>query len=199
MLRSRENSPILQDRVISPAPSNASTPPPTPLMKNLPHSLLLLALTFLLSGCAGSRYYEYRYIPGKTATLRHGVATAPPRAPARVHAAIAAGNRIAGRPYQRGGGHGNRATTGYDCSGATSYILREAGLMHGSRTSRGFKKYGSKGEGDWITVWARDGHVFLVIAGLRYDTGWKPGPESPGWTTRRRPLKRYVPRHPRGW
>jgi len=167
-------------------------------MRPLPFLCLLL----LLAGCAGPRSWHYRYIPGQTATLENGIATAPARAPARVRAAIEAGNRIARLPYARGGGHGNRrgtVATAYDCSGATSYILREAGLLRGSMPSHGFRRYGEPGEGDWITVHARPGHVFLVIAGLRYDTGWKPGPEGPGWTTRSRPLRGYRARHPEGW
>jgi hypothetical protein len=39
--------------------------------------------------------------------------------------------------------------------------------------SSSFRNYGSGGrEDDWISVWARKGHVFLVVAGLRFDTGW---------------------------
>ncbi|HWL54707.1 MAG TPA: peptidoglycan endopeptidase [Chthoniobacteraceae bacterium] len=155
----------------------------------------LLAILFL-SGCAGPPDYVYRYRRGKTATLHGGVAAAPSQAPPRVRAAIAAGNRIAGHAYRYGGGHGRQVAPGYDCSGATSYILREAGLMRGSMPSNGFRHYGKKGEGDWISVYARKGHVFLVIAGLRYDTGWKRGPEGPGWTTQRRPTRGYVVRHP---
>lgn len=169
-------------------------------MRPLPLFCSLLLLFF--AGCAGPRFYRYRYIPGRTATLENGLATAPAQAPARVRAAIEAGNRIARLPYAMGGGHGEQQgglATAYDCSGATSYVLREAGLLRGSMPSRGFRRYGEPGEGDWITVYARRGHVFLVVAGLRYDTGWKPGPEGPGWTTRTRPLRGYRARHPSGW
>lgn len=58
--------------------------------------LTVLLAILLLSGCAGSPDYVYRYRPGKTATLHGGIATAPSQAPPRVRAAIAAGNRIAG-------------------------------------------------------------------------------------------------------
>src|SRR5688572_2770097 len=67
--------------------------------------LACVALAVVLSACSSPRY-EYRYVPGKTATLQGGYAVAPPAAPAQVQMAIAAANRIAGSPYARGGGHG---------------------------------------------------------------------------------------------
>jgi hypothetical protein len=115
-----------------------------------------------------------------------------------LHPAIAAGNRIAGMPYRRGGGHARLNDTAYDCSGAASYILRESGLMRDSMPSKGFRRYGRSGEGDWISIYARRDHVFLVIAGLRFDTGWTRGPEGPQWTTQSRPANGSVIRHPDG-
>lgn len=128
---------------------------------------------------------------------KNGYAIAPNRAPAVVKAAIAAGNRIRHAPYQFGGGRGRPGDYGFDCSGATSYVLRAAGVMNGFGTSSTFKSYGKSGEGDWITVWARDGHVFLSVAGLRFDTGWH-GEKGPRWATKSRPAKGYVVRHPPG-
>ncbi len=157
---------------------------------------LLLTIT-LLASCA-QPYYVYRYVPGRTADLRDGYATAPPTAPAQVQAAVAAGNRIAGLPYARGGGHAIGDAGAYDCSGAVSYVLREAGLLHDSMPSRGFRKYGESGEGEWISVYARRGHVFLAVAGLRFDTGWTSQPHGPQWTTRDRPANGCVIRHPNG-
>ncbi len=156
---------------------------------------LLLAL--FLTGCA-SPSYHYQYVPGRTASLTDGLATAPASAPPAVQAAVAAGNRIAGLPYQYGGGHGPGLDTGYDCSGATSYILRAAGRLEASTTSTGFRSYGRSGEGKWISLYARRGHVFLVVAGLRYDTGWGTGARGPRWTTVSRPAKGAVIRHPTG-
>src|SRR4051794_24591151 len=61
---------------------------------------------------------------GETAVLGpDGKAAAPASAPAEVKAVIAAGNRIAGRPYKYGGGHGSWEDSGYDCSGSESYAL----------------------------------------------------------------------------
>lgn len=160
-------------------------------------TLFLLPLLALLAGC-GCPGYTYRYVPGKTAHKAGGYAVAPPEAPPQVHAAIAAGNRIAGLPYGYGAGHGNGEDTAYDCSGAASYVLRNAGLMSGVRTSRGFRNYGEAGPGEWITVWAKRGHVFMSVAGLRFDTGWTKGPKGPQWTTRDRPADGCVMRHPAG-
>lgn len=160
-------------------------------------SLCVLPLLALLSACS-SPSYTYRYVPGRTAQLVGGYAVAPLAAPPEVQAAIAAGNRIAGLPYGYGGGHGLEVDSAYDCSGATSYVLRAAGKLDGSRTSTGFRKYGEPGEGEWITIYARKGHVFLSVAGLRFDTGWTRGPKGPQWTTRDRPASGAVLRHPPG-
>lgn len=159
--------------------------------------LFLLASLVLQSGCSAPRY-EYRYVSGKTARLRNGYAEAPPKAPQAVHAAIAAGNRIAGLPYCYGGGHGKELAKAYDCSGAASYVLREAGLLKGVCTSTEFRHFGNSGEGKWITVYARKGHVFLSVAGLRFDTGWAERREGPQWTTLSRPADGTTLRHPAG-
>lgn len=158
---------------------------------------ILLLAGLLLAGCQ-SPTYEYRYVPGRTATLEGGYAIAPEQAPDRVRMAIAAGNRIAGASYRRGGGHGRGNDDAFDCSGATSYVLRAAGLMQGDMPSSGFRRYGASGRGEWIDIYARRGHVFLSVAGLRFDTGWNGHEEGPRWTTRSRPAKGAVIRHPRG-
>ncbi len=144
--------------------------------------------------------YSYKFEHGKSAILTpQGYAIAPRKAPRAVKAAIAAGNRINGMPYRMGGGHGRHHDSAYDCSGATSFVLKEAGKLRGDMPSKGFKKYGRDGYGDWMTVYAKDGHVFLVVAGLRFDTGWhQGGARGPRWTTRGRPADEYVVRHPPG-
>lgn len=155
------------------------------------------ALLFL-SGCAGPPPYTYRYVPGKTAILRDGYAIAPPAAPEDVQAVVAAGNRIAGLPYGYGAGHARGFDTAYDCSGAVSFLLRAAGRLRDPMPSSGFRHYGARGPGRWVSIYARRGHVFAVVAGLRYDTGWTGGPSGPQWTTRSRPTRGYVVRHPAG-
>lgn len=153
----------------------------------------------MMTGCASTPPYVYEYIPGRTATLAaDGTAIAPSRAPAAVQAAISAGNEIAGSTYVYGGGHGG-GLGGFDCSGAASYVLRAAGRLRDSMPSDGFRRYGESGPGRWISVYARDGHVFLVVAGLRFDTGWTGYQNSgPRWTRRTRPADDCVIRHPPG-
>ena len=128
--------------------------------------------------------------------LVNGLAVAPPDAPAVVHRAVAAGNRLQKMPYKWGGGHAKLNDDGYDCSGTVSYVLREAGLMKDQMTSRGFFNYGEPGKGEWITVWVRDGHVFMIVGGLRLDTGGSTRRTGPRWKTKNRSYKGLVARHP---
>ena len=164
--------------------------------------LLLLPFAGFLTSCSSQvkakRPVSYRFNHGRTAMLKNGVAYAPRRAPAAVKKAIAAGNRLQGKPYKWGGGHARHSDSGYDCSGTTSYVLREAGLLKGSLTSKGFFNYGKKGEGDWITVYVRNGHVFMTVAGLRLDTGGSRGSTGPRWKTATRHGKGHVMRHHKG-
>ena len=160
-------------------------------------ALFLLPVLALLSACA-SPSYTYHYVPGKTADKVGRMAVAPPAAPPAVHAAVAAANRIAGLPYCYGAGHGNGVDSAYDCSGAASYVLRGAGKLGEAETSGSFRNYGEPGPGEWITIYAKKGHVFMSVAGLRYDTGWTDGPKGPQWTMRDRPADGCVLRHPVG-
>ena len=177
-------------------------PPLSRRLADWPGRIVGLLAAVLLVGCAGGpREYVYHYVPGRTATVAEdGTAVAPSRAPRVVRAAIDAGNRIAGEPYVYGGGHGPVERGGFDCSGSTSYVLRSIGRLRGALTSDEFRHYGKGGEGDWIDIYARRGHVFLVIAGLRFDTGWNGGSHDTGprWSTRRRATDGCVIRHPPG-
>lgn len=144
------------------------------------------------------RPVSYRFEYGRTAMLKNGIAYAPRNAPAAVKRAIAAGNRLQGKPYKWGGGHARHQDSGYDCSGTVSYVLREAGLLRGSMPSRGFFDYGKKGEGKWITIYIRRGHVFMTVAGLRLDTGGPGGETGPRWKPETRRSIGHVMRHPAG-
>ena len=95
---------------------------------------------------------------------------APAGAPAAVQEMIDAGNAIATLPYIWGGGHGSFVSPGYDCSGSVSYVLAAAGLLSAPETSSEFMSYGDAGEGQWVTIHATDGHVWMTIAGWRFDT-----------------------------
>jgi hypothetical protein len=164
--------------------------------------LILLLLTALLqTSCFQKKATTpvvYKFDPGRTAMLKDGYAFAPRKAPKEVIAAIAAGNRLQGKPYKWGGGHARHNDSGYDCSGTVSYVLREAGIIRGSMPSKGYLNYGKRGEGDWITIYSRNGHVFMTIAGLRLDTGGDGHRSGPRWKPWRRGVKGYIMRHPPG-
>jgi hypothetical protein len=115
--------------------------------------------------------------PGQQAKiLPNGLAAAPADAPAAVRRAIAAGNQLITKPYVYGGGHGQPLTelgSGYDCSGATSYILHGAGVFGlYAEDSTGLESFGQPGPGAWITVYANSGHAFIDVAGVVMNTAW---------------------------
>jgi hypothetical protein len=137
---------------------------------------------------------------GDSATLGpDGRASAPSDAPAEVKAVIAAANRIVGKPYKYGGGHGSWEDSGYDCSGSESYALHGGGFVDSPLTSGDFERWGAAGRGEWITSYANSGHSYLVVAGLRFDTGWHGGGQGPRWSSEMRPSSGYVVRHPAGF
>jgi cell wall-associated NlpC family hydrolase len=110
-------------------------------------------------------------VPGVATLLPNGKALAPAGAPRNVRKAINAANRIRKKPYRWGGGHRRWKDKGYDCSGAVSYVLHAAGLLKRPLPSGPLaRSWGSRGRGQWITVYANRGHVYAVIAGLRWDT-----------------------------
>jgi len=171
-------------------------------MKRLIVLLLMLPALAGLSSCAkqvkAKQPVSFHFQPGRTAMLKNGVAYAPRNAPPAVKRAIAAGNQLQGKPYKWGGGHARHRDSGYDCSGAASFVLREAGLLKGSLTSRGFLNYGKRGAGRWITVYTKDGHVFLTVAGLRLDTGGSSSRSGPKWKPETRQSLGHYMRHPPG-
>jgi hypothetical protein len=133
------------------------------------------------------------------ATLVDGQAVPPPGAPPAVKAAIVAANHIAGRPYVWGGGHLSWTTRGYDCSGAVGFALHGAGLLDTTMVSGQLAYWGLGGTGSWITVYANAEHVYMVIAGLRFDTRDDlPGVSGPRWHTERVEPRGFAARHPAG-
>ena len=83
---------------------------------------------------------------------------------------IEAGNSIARTPYLWGGGHGKWLDKGYDCSGSVSYALASAGLLNAPLDSGRLMGWGEPGKGKWVTIYTNPGHVYLVVAGVRFDT-----------------------------
>jgi peptidoglycan hydrolase CwlO-like protein len=100
----------------------------------------------------------------------HGMVQPPAGAPAAVAQVIAAGNAIATLPYIYGGGHASFQANGYDCSGSVSYALAAAGLVSSPMVSGQFEDWGEPGPGRWITIYANAGHVWMTVAGWRFDT-----------------------------
>lgn len=137
--------------------------------------------------------------PTGTATLGpDGKAIPPADAPPQVVAIINAANEIVGKPYKYGGGHGDWDDSGYDCSGAESYALHGADLVSRPLNSTEFMSWGEPGEGQWVTSYAHGGHSFLVVAGLRFDTGYNDGASGPRWSDKMRPTGGFTARHPEG-
>jgi peptidoglycan hydrolase-like protein with peptidoglycan-binding domain len=137
-------------------------------------------------------------VPGNRAkVLRDGTAAAPANAPAEVKRVIASGNEIAKLPYKWGGGHAQWRDTGYDCSGSLTYAFRTT-FRRGRFPTFGYSGWGAPGPGRWITTYASSGHVYMVVAGLRFDSS---GLRIAGsrWTTQARSSSGFVPRHPVGF
>jgi peptidoglycan hydrolase-like protein with peptidoglycan-binding domain len=126
-----------------------------------------------------------------------GLAVAPAGAPPQVQAIIAAGNQIASKPYKYGGGHGNWNDTGYDCSGSVSFALHGAGLLDEAMPSGSFTSWGDAGPGQWVTIYANGGHIYMVVAGLRFDTSGRSN-HNTRWQTEQRSSDGYTVRHPPG-
>jgi septal ring factor EnvC (AmiA/AmiB activator) len=100
----------------------------------------------------------------------NGMVQPPADAPEAVKEMIAAGNAIATLPYIYGGGHASFQADGYDCSGSVSYVLAAAGLVTSPMVSGQFDGWGDPGPGRWVTIYSNADHVWMTIAGWRFDT-----------------------------
>ncbi|HEY3728396.1 MAG TPA: hypothetical protein VGL51_14560 [Solirubrobacteraceae bacterium] len=146
--------------------------------------------------------------PGpKAQLLSSGQAAAPQDAPAAVKAIIAAGNQIVGKPYLYGGGHGlplDQVAPTYDCSSSVEHLLYGARLLPvGYDAASGtLESFGGPGLGRWVTIYASADHVFMYVAGLRWDTHNAAGPQDGssgiGWHPLVRSSTGFVARHPVG-
>ena len=136
-------------------------------------------------------------VGSRARVLPDGRAVAPQDAPQIVRDVIRTANVIAKTPYLWGGGHGSWSAVGYDCSGSVSFALAGAGLLDAPLTSGELANWGAPGPGRWITVYANDGHVFMEVAGLRFDTGALPGAGT-RWQASGRDTSAFAARHPGG-
>ena len=190
-----------------------------PLRHILPRALVLTAcLLVCLPAAFASAQAEpsngaaspndARYQPAKKAKIVNGYAIPPKSAPRRVKQAMAAANEIVGKPYKYGGGHASVKDRGYDCSGTVSYALIGGHLLKGPLDSSSFMSWARPGKGKWISVYTNPGHAYVVIAGLRLDTGNRdpngrrygqaPG-SGPRWNKNMRDPSGYTVRHPYGF
>ncbi len=139
--------------------------------------------------------------------LPDGQAAAPADAPPAVQQIIAAGNQIAGKPYEVGGGHGlalSEIASTYDCSSSVEHLLYGARLLPVTydAPSGTLESFGEPGPGRWVTLYANADHVFMYVAGLRWDTHNAAGPDDGstgiGWHPLIRSSAGFVARHPAG-
>jgi len=139
--------------------------------------------------------------------LPNGLAAAPAAAPLAVREIIAAGNQIVGKPYVYGGGHGlalSDVAPAYDCSSAVEHLLYGGGLLPLTydAPSGTLESFGQPGAGRWVTLYASADHVFMYVAGLRWDTHNAAGPGDGstgiGWHPLIRSDAGFAARHPVG-
>jgi cell wall-associated NlpC family hydrolase len=172
-------------------------------------ALMVPALAHAQTGTAtgGVSPTDPAFQPAGKAKLVNGIAIPPVDAPPEVVSAINAANEIVTKPYRYGGGHRRGfIDSGYDCSGSVSYALHGAGLLDSPLDSSSFMRWGEAGRGKWMTIYTNPGHAFLMIAGLRFDTGYrsrlsrqlgaKPG-TGPRWDVKRS-TRGFRARHPLG-
>jgi len=138
-------------------------------------------------------------VAGSRVVIKNGLAYAPAAAPLAVKKVIWAGNTIRSRPYFYGGGHAAWLDRrGYDCSGSVGFALHGGGLLGQTMASGDFTSYGDRGKGQWITIYANGGHMFMVVAGARFDTSGASSARS-RWQKDLRSGSGYAVRHPRGF
>src|SRR4029077_15399212 len=120
---------------------------------------------------------------------------------------IGAGNKLVGKPYLYGGGHGvplSEVSPAYDCSSSVEHLLYGArlGPVGFDAPSGTLESFGAPGPGSWVTLYANPDHVFMYVAGLRWDTHNAAGPAAGGsgigWPPMIRSSAGFVARHPVG-
>ena len=114
-----------------------------------------------------------------------------------------------GRGYRFGAGHGTALGSigpraPLDCSSAASLILQHGGVFDSSTawtSTRLADRWGAIGEGQYVTLWANDEHVWLEFKldadhGERFDPTPSHLAPNAGWlSTRKGPTADYTPRH----
>ena len=172
---------------VAPAPAQA---PPTGAPKPSRGSSASADLALARPSTAGDGIRQATALP-------NGIALPPLEAPQAVREMIEAGNVIARSPYLWGGGHGKWVDRGYDCSGSVSFVLASAGYLEAPLASGPLMSWGEPGPGRWVTIYSHQGHVFMEVAGIRFDTS---GTRVNGsrWQNELRSTAGFVARHPPG-
>ena len=129
----------------------------------------------------------------------NGTIPIPSGVPEAIQRVVAGGNEIADFPYIWGGGHASFVANGYDCSGSVSYALAAGGLLSAPLVSGQLASWGDPGPGRWITIYANNGHTFMNVDGIWFDTAGRSGPYASRWLVSTPPLAGYSVRHPPGY
>lgn len=135
---------------------------------------------------------------GRPVLLADGTLSQPVTVPLPLRRVIRRANKIVHMPYKWGGGHARARDTGYDCSGAVSWALGD--MLGGARDSTGLMRFGVRGRGQWLTVYASRSHAYMEIAGWRLDTSRVDDPSAtrgatgPRWRPARPAHRGFVAR-----
>jgi cell wall-associated NlpC family hydrolase len=141
---------------------------------------------------------ELTPVAGGESVGGNGTIPIPSGVPEAVQRVVAGGNAIADFPYIWGGGHASFIANGYDCSGSVSYALAAGGLLSAPLVSGDLATWGEPGPGRWITIYANDGHTFMDVDGMWFDTAGRSGPYASRWLVATPSLEGYAVRHPQG-
>jgi len=138
-------------------------------------------------------------LPGGESIGGNGTIPIPSDVPSVVQRVIAGANEITDLPYVYGGGHASFEDNAYDCSGSVSYALAAGGLLSAPETSGELESWGAPGPGNWITIYANAGHVYMYVnvgtGWMRYDTVGRSGPFASRWHPYIRSNEGFVARH----
>jgi hypothetical protein len=139
-------------------------------------------------------------VPGGDSVGGNGTIPIPAGIPAVIDKVIAGANAITDYPYVYGGGHASFVDNAYDCSGSVGYALAAGGLLSHTETSGELESWGAPGPGQWITVFAAAGHVYMYVnigggVWMRYDTVGRSGTFASRWQPASRSNEGFVARH----
>src|SRR5439155_965718 len=73
--------------------------------------------------------------------------------------------------------------------------LAYGGMLGYTQTSGQLMNWGVPGPGHWLTIYANEGHVFMYVAGLRFDTSGRAGDHASRWQLAPRTANGFVARH----